>query len=547
MRATLARAAGFATLATLASACAPVPDAAHGASSHAWTKRDTVRIGFYEEPDTLNPVISQMSFSTDVFQLVYDGLIRFDDRGRPVPDLARELPTLANGGISKDGRTLTYHLMPTARWHDGVPVTARDVVFTWHQIMSASNDTPTRVGYDRIARIDTPDDHTVAIHLRAAYPPALYLFKNAAQGSILPEHLLRRYASLNRIAYNTAPIGSGPYVLERWQHGNEMRFHANHAYFRGVPKIERVVARFVPDQNTMLSQLRTHEIDLYYDLPPLQATQIRAMSGIVLRTTSTLKWEHLNFNTARPPLDERDVRLALCYAVDEDGIYRKIYRGFGRAAPTHFNPDYGWGDPALRHYPYDPSRANTLLERAGWHRDSSGQRRRNGVPLAFALTTVTGVKAREAIEVFLQSAWRSLGADVSIKNAPAATLFAPPGAGGLLQSGKTDVTLFTWANTTPDPDDETYIAPDRLPPRGQNDSFYRSASIARAQRAGLATYDVATRRRAYATIARELYANVPEYVLDWLPETMAANVDLRGVGPAPVGSDLWNIAEWSYR
>ncbi len=117
----------------------------------------------------------------------------------------------------------------------------------------------------------------------------------------------------------------------------------------------------------------------------------------------------------------------------------------------------------------------------------------------------------------------------------------------MLQSGKTDVALYTWANSTPDPDDETYIAPDRLPPKGQNDSFFQNAEIGRLQKAGLATYDVAARKRAYARISHVLYENVPEYVLDWLPEIAAENVDLHGVRPAPVGSDLWNIADWMYR
>jgi len=534
-------------LTVFATACTRVGTASHADALHPWTKPDTVRIGFYEEPDTLNPVLTEMSFSTDVFQLVFDGLIRFDDRGRPIPDLAREVPTLANGGISKDGRTLTYHLMPKAAWQDGVPVTARDVIYTWHQIMNPANNVPTRIGYDRITRIEAPDPHTVKIHLREPYPPALFLFRNAAQGAILPEHVLRGSSSLNRVPFNSGPLGSGPYVLEGWQHGNEMRFHANHAYFRGAPKIEHVVVRFVPDQNTMLSQLRTHEIDLYFDIPPVQAAQIRAMPAIALQSVSTLKWEHLNFNTKRAPLDERAVRLALCYAVDEDGIYAKIYHGFGRKAPTHFNPDFGWGDPALRHYPYDLAGANALLDAAGWRRGPGGQRRKSGVPLTFTISTVTGVKPREAIEVFLQSAWRALGADVSVKNFPAATLFAPLGAGGMLQSGKTDVALYTWANSTPDPDDETYIAPDRLPPNGQNDSFFQNAEIGRLQKAGLATYDVAARKRAYARISHVLYENVPEYVLDWLPEIAAENLDLHGVRPAPVGSDLWNIADWTYR
>ncbi len=547
MRFVSARCALALALAAVLSGCVRVGTAAGGHGLHPWTTPDTVRIGFYEEPDTLDPVVSEMSFSSDAFQLEFDGLIRYDDKGRPIPDLAREVPSLANGGISKDGRTLTYHLMPNARWHDGVPVTAADVIFTWRAIMNPGNVTPTRTGYDRIVGIDAPDAHTVRVHFREPYPPALYLFRDLSVGAIVPEHVLEREKTLNRVSFNARPIGSGPYVFKSWTHGGEMRFDANPAYFRGAPKIPHVVLKFIPDQNTLLEQLRTHEIDLYFDVPPSQIDQVRSLKDVVIASTSTLHWEHLAFNTRKAPLDERAVRLALCYGLDEPTIFAKVYRSLGRPAPTHFNPDYGWGDPSIRYYPYDPGRARGLLEAAGWRLGQDGVRRKDGKPLAFVLSTVAGVKQREAIEVLLQSEWRALGAQVAIKNYPAATLFAPLGAGGLLDSGKTDVSLFTWANTTPDPDDETYIAPDRIPPAGQNVPFYQNAEVGRLVKAGLATYDVAARKRAYAGIARILIGDVPEYVLNWLPEITVSNVDLHGVRPVPVGSDLWNIADWTFR
>ena len=528
-----------------AAGCTRVGSAGGGAL-HPWTDRTTVRIGFYEEPDSLDPVVTTMAFSSDVFQLEFDGLIRYDDRGRPVPDLAREVPSLANGGILRDGRTITYRLDPRARWHDGVPVTAADVIFTWRQIMNPRNVTPERSGYDRIAAIDAPDPHTVRIRFRAPYPPGLYLFRDLSIGAIVPEHVLAHEPSLNRAAFNARPLGSGPYVFRSWTHGAGMRFDANFSYFRGAPKIPHVSIVFLPNQNSLLAALRAHEIDVYASMPAAQAVTLAGASGIRLTTTSTLHWEHLTFNTRRPPLDERDVRLALCYGMDEATLFHKVYHGLGRMAPTHLNPDFGWGDPAIRHYPYDPKRAAALLERAGWHLAADGVRRKAGVPLAFSLSTVAGVKQREAIEVLLQDAWRALGADVSIKNYPAATLFAPYGAGGLLDTGKTDVAIFTWENATPDPDDEDYIGPDRVPPAGQNVSFYRNSEIGAAERAGLATYDVATRRRAYERISHLLIRDVPEYVLDWLPEIVASNVDLHGIRPVPVGSDLWNVADWTF-
>jgi peptide/nickel transport system substrate-binding protein len=516
-----------------------------GPTLHPWTKPDTARIGLYEEPDTLNPVIGTMAFASDIFQLIFDGLIRYDEKGRPVPDLARELPTLANGGISRDGRTITYHLMPNVRWSDGVPLTSADVAYTWRQIMNPANNTPSRDGYDRIERIETPDAQTVRIVMRQTYPPALFLFRDLIQGAIVPEHVLRGNADLNRVAFNQHPIGSGPYILRAWDHGSGMRFDANPAYFRGAPKIPHVAVKFFPDQNTLASALRTHDIDLYYLVSLSQFARIATFPDITIASTSSLDWEHLNFNTRQPPLDERAVRVALCTAMDEDAIFQKIYHGLGHEVPTHFNPQFGYGDPAVRRYPYDPRRAAALLDAAGWKIGSDGIRTKNGKRLEFALSTVAGVKQREAIEVMLLSDWHAIGADVLVKNYPAPLFFAPAAAGGMLYGGKTDVALFTYDDSWPDPDDSAYASPDEMPPNGRNASFYRNPEVARLEKAGLATYDPAARREIYSRISRILIDDVPEYVLDFLPAIDAFNDDLHGPKPAPVGSDLWNIASWT--
>jgi peptide/nickel transport system substrate-binding protein len=517
-----------------------------GAGLHPWTKPDTVRIGLFQEPDSLNPVISSMAFASDVFQLVFDGLIRYDDTGHAIPDLAREVPSTANGGISKDGRTFTYHLMPNAKWHDGVPVTADDVIFTYQQIMNPANLTPTRNGYDKITKIEAPDPHTLVVHFKSPYPPALYLFRALNQGAIIPKHLLAGHPDINRLGFNSHPVGSGPYIFKGWRHGSEMWFDANPNYFRGKPKIAHAVLKFVPDQNTLMTQLQSHEVDLYYNIGVLQYDQVRQIDGIKLTQSPTLHWEHINFNTQRPPLDDVRVRRALCSAVDEETIYQKIYHGLGTKGPVHFNPAFEWGDKSIAYYSFDLDAAGAMLDAAGWKQAADGKRYKNGAPLTVTISTVAGVKQREAIEVLLQSWWRKIGVDVSLKNFPAATLFAPKGAGGMLYGGKTDVAIFTWLNATPDPDDTTYINPNRLPPIGQNVSFYQNPDIGRWEDEGLATFDPAKRRDAYLKIQRVLIDQVPEYVLNWQAQIDASNVDLNGVRPVPVGSDLWNIAEWTY-
>jgi peptide/nickel transport system substrate-binding protein len=539
----IARAAVLAAVAL--GACTPVGvSGPHGL--HAWTQPDTVRIGMWEEPHTLNPVISTMTFEDDVYQLEYDGLIRYDDHGHAIPDLAREIPTLANGGISRDGRTFTYHLMPNARWHDGAPVTAADVIFTWHQIMNPANNTITRSGYDRIVAMDAPDPYTVRVHLRAPYALAQYLFAVGSIGSILPEHLLHRYASLNQTDFDRHPVGSGAYIFRSWSHGGEMRFDANPHYFRGVPKIPHVVLKFIPDQNTMVSALRSHDIDLYYTVSTLQAPSVRSLPFTTFAQTPSINYEHLTFNTGRAPLNDVRVRLALCYAYDQAAVFRTIYHGLGGQGPTAYSPLLLGYDPTIHYYPYDPAKAAALLDAAGWKLGANGLRAKNGVPLAFELSTVAGVKLREELEVYLQNAWRAVGADVTVKNYPASSFFAPAQEHGPLYSGQTDVSIYTSSHTAPDPDVEDSFSPDRLPPAGQNTSFFRNAEMGALIDAGLASYDPVVRAPIYRRQARIQIDNVPEYTLQWEPQITSANVDLRGVKPNPVDSDLWNVADWTF-
>jgi len=531
---------GFPVLLTLLVGCLRLTPGT-GAPQSPRVLPSVVRIGIFEEPDVLNPILSQMTFSGDVFQLVFDGLVRFDDRGRAVPDLAREVPSLENGGISADGRTLTYHLMPGARWHDGLPVTARDVIFTWHAIMNPANDVPLREGFERIVAMDAPDPLTVRVHLARPYPPAVFLF-----ASILPEHLLGKLSDLNRATFNAHPVGSGPYVFAGWIRGSELTFRANPRYFRGEPTIHTVIVKVVTNQNTLLQQLRTREIDVDLKVPAQLVRQIGALPGIRIRSSSTLHWEHLNFNTGKAPLDDVNVRRALCMAIDERAIFRDFYYGYGTMAPTHFNPDFGWGDPSVRYLRYDPVAAGAALDTDGWLLASDGFRYKRGTRFAFDLSTIAGVKTREAIEVFLQSAWRGLGADVSIRNYQAATFFAPRSAGGLLASGKSDVSIFTWENTNPDPNDQAYVTTSALPPNGQNYSFYKNPQLDTLERRALTTLDGAKRHELYREIDRILIRDVPEYVLDWQPEIVAFDARLHGVRPVPIGSDLWNLADWSY-
>jgi len=194
----------------LAAGCARVGTQSGTASGHRWTRHGLLRIVNVTEPDTLNPVVGAEATDADLAFLWGGFFFDWSDRNAFVPDLATEVPTLRNGGISADGKTIVYHLRRGVLWHDGVPFNADDVLFTWHAIMNKNNNVSSTVGYDLITSIDKRDAHTIAVHLRRAYAPfvATFFAPSASPYPVLPAHLLAKYPNINQIPFNSQPVRS---------------------------------------------------------------------------------------------------------------------------------------------------------------------------------------------------------------------------------------------------------------------------------------------------------------------------------------------------
>ena len=209
------------TLAILAAllglaACGRAPGNANG-GRHPWTIPGVVRLGEVAEPDSLNPMFGHTEATDIAGGLLFSYLLRYDDAGNYIPDLATAVPTLANGGIAADGKTIVLHLRKGARWSDGAPLTARDWLFTYAAVKNPANNTKTAYGWDDIASASAPDDATLIVHLKRPNAAMLGLF--AMGGSAyppLPAHLLARLPNINTAPFNRAPISSSPYVLKAW-------------------------------------------------------------------------------------------------------------------------------------------------------------------------------------------------------------------------------------------------------------------------------------------------------------------------------------------
>jgi len=516
-----------------------------GGGANPWTVHGVLRVGSYEDLDSLNPVLSSQSFVTDVEQMIFSGLIDYDDHARPIPDVALEVPSLENGGVSKDGLTITYHLRPHVVFSDGVPLTSADVKFTWQQIMNKDNNLPYRFPYDAVASIDTPDPLRVVVHLR--HPLASFIgnfMRNGNVGSILPAHLLHAYHDLNRIPFNNHPVGSGPFTVVRWEPGVLLDLKANPRYWRGPPKLREVRYEIIPTQNTLLTALRGHDVDLYYDAPEVQYSTLRSLAGIRVTSVPNMTFEHLDFNCRRFPLNDVRVRRAIAYAINWQKLADDVYFGIDTPGMADI-PPLSWGyDEDVKPYPYDPARSRALLAGAGWRANASGMLERNGVPLSITMSTVSGVTSRAKVEVLVQQYLRAVGIALEIHNYPADILFATYGSNGILARGRFDIGLFAWQYTVPDPDNTLTIGPDQLPPKGENYTFYADPDIGLWQAQAQLHYQRSQRLPYYFKIQQRIHDAVPIHTIVWRSNIDAVNTDLKNFKPAPAVSDFWNSYEW---
>jgi peptide/nickel transport system substrate-binding protein len=511
-----------------------------------WTRHGVLRIGSYEELDNLNPILTTELFVSDVCQLLYSGLIDYDDHGEPVPDVALAVPSQTNGGISKDGKIITYHLRHGVVFSDGVPLTSADVKFTWQQIVNPNNNAASRYPYDDVDSIDTPDPYSVVVHLKVPLSPFVGFFmRNGSLGSILPKHLLGSYADLNHVPFNLSPVGSGPYTIARYEPGVLLLLRANPRYWRGRPKLETIEYHIVPNQNTLLTEMEGHEIDFYFDAPEVQYAQLKATQGVRVTARPNQTFEHISFNCGRPPLDDVRVRRAIAYAIDWQKLADTVYLGLGQPGMADIAPSSWAYDPSVHQYAFDPEKARALFAEAGWKPNADGMLAKDGVPLSLTITTVAGVTSRAKAEERIQQDLRHIGIDLEVHNAQANLLFATYGMGGMFARGKFDIGLYAWSYTVPEPDNTQTLGPDQVPPNGQNYTFCKDALIGEYQKAARTNYDRAVRRAYLVKMQEREYDIVPRHTIIWRANIDAVNTDMKNFKPAPAVSDFWNAWEWS--
>jgi peptide/nickel transport system substrate-binding protein len=507
--------------------------------------RHTLTIVQQREPVSLNPALENGTSSAEWGLLLFSYLVKFDDRGQLVGDAATQVPTLANGGISKDGLTLTYHLRAGLRFSDGVPVTVRDCVWSIHAIQNTANNVQTRYGYDRIVRADAPNDHTLVLHLVKPFAPLLTLVLAPGGFPILPAHILAKYPNFNHVAFDSAPVGSGPYVVQSWSRGDRVEMRANPYYYRGTPKIPRLVVRFVGDSTTAIDQLQTGEADGFFDDQDLGNYPIlRAVRGV--RTTS----EPMNavgalvFNTTDPITSDPRVRHALAEAIDIHSMIAKAYRGALDSAGAGRGLFVWAYDPhAYPDIPFDSAQAARLLDRAGWLRGADGIRRKNGQPFDILLAIQAQTPGDAIVANVIAQAELAIGVHVSIRAFNVNQFSAPANLGGPVYGGRFGMALYPFVNGD-DPDTTDQFSCARVPPNGYNKSRICDPQLDALLKRARQTYDYALRKQLYSQVETRLYRALPIALLYQRRQVSAFTTRLSGQTTSLSGA-FWNVGSWT--
>jgi peptide/nickel transport system substrate-binding protein len=528
------RSASWCLLACVLAGCTPAvrtaPDAA-------------VRFAIAADPQTLDPLFAHADAAGVEWQLArlaFEPFVDVDARGRQVPVLLERIPTVENGDLSRDGRTIVYRLRRGARWQDGVAVTARDVLFTLRAIADPRNPVASRAGYDRIARAEALDERTVRLTLREPWAPAvatIFSYGTAPQ-VVLPAHLLEREPRLDRAAFGAQPVGNGPYRLASWQHGERLAYVANPGYWRGEPKLKRLEVRILPDPGANFTAIQSGGLD-WNLLSPAQWASLRGRTDLAFRFVPLALVAGIALNLTHPPLDDVRVRRALAASIDRNAISEKIT--LGRYLPIDTAQPLGsWArDPAVRLPRYDPSAADRALDAAGWRRGPDGMRAKDGRRLALVYVQFPESQTGIRVAAFVERALRARGIDLTFKSVSNAKLFLPKAAGGVLANGAFDLAYVPWPMGA-DPDDSSLLTC----AGSANVMRFCDPAVDALERRALATPAHAERRALYAQIEARVAAAVPIVYLFDPSYVYAYRPRLRGFGPNAF-SPTWNAADWS--
>lgn len=478
-----------------------------------------------------NPVSNTALVTAEVINfMLFTPLIQFDEDLEAVPALA------ARWDLDDEGVTFTLH--NDLSWHDGQPVTASDVLFTFELAKDPQTASLLESAYlTMIESARVLDDHTIRFEFVAPHSQPMQAFWWAP----LPRHLMAdvQPAQLAQAPFNRQPVGNGPFRFASWTAGQQLVLEATEDYpesLGGRPMLDRVVFRVVPEATTRLTEILTGAIDVNYALLPDEAQQIEQQTRARLIRYPGREFLYVGWNNARAPFDDARVRRALAMGINRPGLIDALMFGYGRPAAGMIPP---WSpvDPGIEPLPYDPDGARALLQEAGWTPGPDGIMRRNGQLLRFNMLSSED-RLRQDLTVVIQQQLRQIGVDVQVRAVEFQSLiqqhrdreYESVLSGWVLDSFRVD----------PSP---LFSCEEAQRPASANRAGYCSAEADRLSLAGLQESDDARAEEIWGEFSRLLQNDQPITFLAWPDQVAAISERLQGV-EMDVRGKLLNAPDW---
>jgi len=376
-------------------------------------------VGCRDEVSQLNPVVAEPAreMRVSLAAAIHDSLWRLSPQGE-VPNLAIEMPTVTNGGISADGLTYTVKLREDVKWHDGQPFTSEDVVFSWEALVNPDVKSASVIGVSEIESMEAPDPHTVVWRMKEPYSPLITAF---ADFFIVPKHILAESSDLNTDSYNASPVGTGPFIFDEWVKGSNITLKANENYHGTGPYVDQLIFKVIPDLTVLYTQLKTGEIDItgYQGILVDHYEEALTLPDIEVFTTTNPDLEVFGFNNMNPLFEDKRVKTAIYFGMDKDPIINDIWKGLPLIADTYISRVHWAYNPNVKDYwKYDPGKSKQLLDEAGWIVGEDGIRVKDGTRLSFENSLASGNQVREQIQQLLQQQFKEIGVEMIIANKP---------------------------------------------------------------------------------------------------------------------------------
>ncbi len=547
------------------------PQSSQNGSSTSQNK-DTLKLLYWQAPTILNPHLSTGFKDAEASRITLEPLASFDEKGTLIPFLAAAIPTVENGGIAKDGKSVTWTLKKNIKWSDGTPFTAKDVMFTYGFISNPKTGSTSGGTYEIVEKVEALDDYTVKVYFKDVNP-AWFLVFVGSEGMILPEHIYQAYVGekARQASANLKPVGTGPYQVVEFKPGDVVVYEQN-PYFRELNNLgfKRIELKGGGDATSAArAVLQTGNADYAYNLQ-IESSVLKELEqgneGKVVSAFGSLT-ERIIINQSDPnKIDENkqrsslefphpffgdpQVKKAFTLAIDRETIATQLYGITGQATSNFIVLPEQYVSPNTR-YEFNLEKAAQLLDQAGWKdTNNNGIRDKNGVEMKVLFQTSINPLRQKTQEIVKQGL-QSIGIEVELKSIDPSVFFASdPANDDTVEKFYADMQMFTTGNTNPDPGIylQTYTC-DSIPQKSNNWSGDNYARYCNPEYDKLwqqfSTELEPQKRQALAIQMNDmLIKDVVIIPLVHRADVVAISNQLQGFQLTPWDRNTWNIKDW---